>query len=60
MRRVKSSEHEERSRPGMRRILDAMKVIREERSGLLDEASRVAGELAKDRSGGSRIPESYR
>jgi hypothetical protein len=58
MRPVKWSEHEPFNRPGMRRILDAIKAIEDERPGLLEEASLAAEELAKRRGGdGGRIPE---
>jgi hypothetical protein len=54
---VKSSEREELRRPGMRRILEALKAIKEERPGLLEEASLAAGELAKRRRDGGRMPQ---
>ena len=57
LHRVKQSDREEPSPPGIRRVLDAMKAIREERPGLLEEASLAAGELAKDRGDGGRMPE---
>jgi hypothetical protein len=41
----------------MRRILDALKAIKEEEPGLLEEASLAAGELAKRRGDGGQIPE---
>lgn len=44
-------------RPGMRRILDALKTIEEERPGLLEEASLASGELARQRSDGGRLPQ---
>ena len=44
--------------PGMRRALDAMKTIEQERPGLVEHASLAAGELAKRHGGdGGRIPE---
>jgi hypothetical protein len=39
-------------RPGMRRILDAMRQIEEEAPGLLDEAVTASIELAKRQDGG--------
>jgi hypothetical protein len=49
--------HEPRQ-PGMRRTLDAMKAIEQERPGLVEEASLAAGELAKRQRGdGGRSPE---
>ena len=58
MRPMNSSEHEPFNRPGLRRILDAIKAIEHERPGLLEEASLAAEELAKRRGGdGGRIPE---
>jgi len=58
MRPMKRSEHEPLNRPGMRRILDAIKAIEDERPGLLEEASLAAEQLAKRRcDDGGRIPE---
>jgi len=55
---MKRSEHESLNRPGMRRILDAIKAIEDERPGLLEEASLAAEQLAKRRcDDGGRIPE---
>lgn len=51
MRPDKWTRREEPRRPGMRRI------IKEEEPGLLEEASLAAGELAKRRGDGGRIPE---
>lgn len=48
--------HEQRQ-PGMRRTLDAMKAIEQERPGLVEDASLAAGELAKRQRDGGRIPE---
>jgi hypothetical protein len=44
MRPDERNEREELCRPGMRRILDALKTIREEQPGLLEMASLGAGE----------------
>jgi hypothetical protein len=57
MRADKWTEHDELRQPGMRRILDALKAIKEEQPGLLEEASLAAGELAKRRGDGGRVPE---
>jgi hypothetical protein len=57
MRKDARIEREELPRPGMRRILDALKAIREERPGLVEEATLAAGELRKRRADGGRIPE---
>ena len=58
MRPMKSSEHEPFNRPGLRRILDAIKTIEDERPGLIEEARLAAEELAKRRGGdGGRIPD---
>jgi hypothetical protein len=57
MRPDKWGEQEDLRRPGMRRILDAMKAIKHERPGLVEEASLAAGELAKGRGDGERMPE---
>ena len=43
--------------PGMRRILDAMKAIDRERPGLVERAALAAGELAKRRGDGGRMPQ---
>ena len=48
---------EESRRPGMRRVLEAMQEIENERPGLLEEAVLAAKEIAKSRSDGGRIPE---
>jgi hypothetical protein len=52
MDRDKRRQREEARRPGMRRILDAMKAIERERPGLLEKAAVAAKELAKNRGGG--------
>jgi hypothetical protein len=57
MRKDKRTEREELNRPGMRRILDALKAIREEQPGLVEEASLAAGELARRRGDGGRTPQ---
>jgi len=45
-------------RPGMRRILDAMRQIEEESPGLIDEAVKASFELAELRRGdGGRMPQ---
>jgi len=48
---------EESRRPGMRRVLEAMQEIENERPGLLEEAMLAAKEIAKSRGDGGRIPE---
>jgi hypothetical protein len=48
---------EELRRPGMRRILDALKEIEDEAPGLVHEAALAAAELAKGRSDGGRMPQ---
>jgi hypothetical protein len=57
MRKDKRTGREQLRRPGMRRILDALKAIKEERPGLVEKATLAAGELAKRRGQGGRIPE---
>lgn len=53
MRTRKVVKLEELRQPGMRRVLEAMKLIEEEAPGLLDQASVAAAELAKrNREGG--------
>jgi hypothetical protein len=47
----------ERPSPGMRRALDAMRAIENERPGLVKDASLAAARLAKRPSGGGQIPE---
>lgn len=42
--------------PGMRRILDAMRQIKEEAPGLIEEALTASIELAK-RPNGGRLPQ---
>jgi hypothetical protein len=44
-------------RPGMRRVLEAMQEIENERPGLLEQAMLAAKEIAKSRADGGRIPE---
>jgi hypothetical protein len=48
---------EDLRQPGMRRVLEAMKAIEEERPGLVENAALAAGELAKSRGDGGRMPE---
>jgi hypothetical protein len=43
--------------PGMRRILDALRLIEEEAPGLVDDATIAARELSKTRSDGGRVPQ---
>jgi len=43
-------------RPGMRRILEALRQIEEEAPGLLDDATLAASELSKTRGAGGRLP----
>jgi hypothetical protein len=57
MRGHKPIKLEELRQPGMRRVLEAMKAIEEERPGLVEEAALAAAELAKSRGDGGRIPE---
>ena len=57
MRKDKRTGREQLRRPGMRRILDALKAIKEERPGLVEKATLAAGELAKRRSDGGRFPQ---
>jgi hypothetical protein len=57
MRKDKRTKREQLRRPGMRRILDALKTIKEERPGLVEKATLAAAALAKCRGGGGRIPE---
>ena len=45
---------EELREPGMRRVLEAMKQIKEESPGLLDKASLAASELVRGQNGGGR------
>jgi len=45
---------EELREPGMRRVLEAMKQIKEESPGLLDKASLGASELVRGQNGGGR------
>ena len=42
--------------PGMRRILDALRLIEEEAPGLVEDAAIAATELSKTRSDGGRVP----
>lgn len=48
---------EESRRPGMRRVLEAIQEIEDERPGLLEEAVLAAKQIAKSRGDGGRIPE---
>jgi len=48
---------EELRQPGMRRVLEAMRLIEEEAPGLVDEAALAAAVLAKRRNEGDRIPQ---
>lgn len=48
---------EEMRRPGMRRVLEAMQEIENERPGLLEEVVLAAKQIAKARGDGGRIPE---
>ena len=48
---------EELRQPGMRRVLEAMRLIEEEAPGLVDEAALAAAVLAKRRNEGGRIPQ---
>ena len=57
MRSEKWIKFEELRQPAMRRVVEAMKSIEEERPGLLEEAALAAGELAKRRDDGGRMPE---
>jgi hypothetical protein len=56
----KSIRLDELRQPGMRRILEAMKLIEDEAPGLLDEASIAAIEISKDRGQGGNAPQSAR
>jgi hypothetical protein len=47
---------EELRHPGMRRVLEAMKQIKEEAPGLLGNASVAASELLRGQDGGGRPP----
>jgi hypothetical protein len=51
MERDKRIQREEIRRPGMRRVLDAMKAIERERPGLVEKAAVAARALAKNRGG---------
>ena len=44
-------------RPAMRRVLEAIQEIEDERPGLLEEAVLAAMQIAKSRGDGGRIPE---
>jgi hypothetical protein len=57
MRPEKWIELEELRQPAIRRILEAIKAIEEERPGLVQDAALAAGELAKRRGDGGRMPE---
>jgi hypothetical protein len=43
-------------RPGMRRILEALRQIEEEAPGLIDDAALAATELSRTRSDGGCVP----
>jgi hypothetical protein len=57
MRGDKSTNLEALRQPAMRRVLEAMQPIEDERPSLLEEATVAASELAKNRGDGGRIPE---
>jgi hypothetical protein len=57
MRKDKRTKRAQLRPPGMRRILDALKTIKEERPGLVEKATLAAGALAKRRGDGGRIPQ---
>ena len=44
-------------RPGIRRVLEALRQIEEEAPGLIEEAALAATELAKGRSSGGHVPQ---
>jgi hypothetical protein len=48
---------EELRQPGMRRILEAMRLIEEEAPGLVNEAALAAAVLAKSRNEGGHMPQ---
>ena len=50
---------DELSQPGMRRILEAMRQIKEEAPGVLDEGLTASIELPKQRDGG-HVPQCQR
>lgn len=53
----KRTRREANRRPGMRRILDAMRQIEEESPGLIDEAVKASFELERRRGDGGRMPQ---
>jgi hypothetical protein len=53
---VKWVKLEELRKPGMRRLLEGMRLIEKEKPTLLDEASLAAAELANGRSHRWRFP----
>jgi hypothetical protein len=53
----RSTKPEGPRQPGTRRILDAMKQLKEEAPGLLEEAALAAAELSKRGSDGGRKPQ---
>ena len=55
MRTDKWIKPEELRQPGTHRILEAMRLIRNEAPGLLEEASLASTELAKGRDDGGRM-----
>jgi hypothetical protein len=57
MRADKWTNLEELRRPGMRRVLEAIEEIENERPGLLEDAVLAASEIAKNRGDGGRRSE---
>ena len=57
MRKEIQIKREQPRQPGKRRVLDALKAIKEERPGLVEKATLAAGALAKRRGGGGQIPQ---
>ena len=57
MRKDKRTGRGQLRRPGTRRILDALKAIREERPGLVEKAALAAGQLRRRRGDGGRFPQ---
>jgi hypothetical protein len=56
MRPQECNEQAELRGPGMRRILEAIEAIRQERPGFVEKASRRGSDLAAHRADGGRIP----
>ena len=54
---VAAATSDEPRQPGMRRILDAMRMLREEAPGLLEQGMIAAAELAKSRGDGGDVPQ---